>query len=245
MQVFFSVFFVYTFFMKLIGITTSIFQQGENIYSFFIEHIKKKRIEIKENSIVVISSKIVALSQNRVSSEKLRTMVEKEADEILVDKGEFFLTVKNGIVIANAGIDQSNSKQGEIILWPEQCQNFVDEFRKKLQELYQIKNIGVVLSDSRVTMRRRGTVGVALAWSGFWGVKDERGKKDLFGRVLEVSTVNIADNMVSASEILMGQADECTPFVLIENINKNLFTNIQQHEKNAWIGKKEDLFFVG
>ena len=229
--------------MKVIPIQTSIFKKGENLFSFFLDFFGKKKL--KENSIVIISSKIVALSQKRVSTNDLRTEVQKEADEILVDKGDFFCTVKNGIVIANAGIDQSNSAKGEIILWPENCQKVVDDFRKKLQKYYQVKNIGVVLSDSRVTMRRRGTVGVALAWSGFFGVQDERGKKDLFGRVLEVSTVNMADNFVSTAEILMGQADESIPFVLIEDINERLFTDIQQNPKDAWISKEEDLFFIG
>lgn len=229
--------------MNLFGITTQIFRKGENLFSFFIDSLGEKKIT--EYSIVVISSKIVALSQSRVSTNNLRSEVEKEADEILVDKGSFFLTVKDGIVIANAGIDQSNSKRGEIILWPENCQKVADSFREKIQKKFGVKNIGVVLSDSRVTMRRRGTVGVALAWSGFWGVKDERGKKDLFGRVLEVSTVNMADNFVSSAEILMGQADECIPFVGIENIDPLLFTDIQQDVKSAWISKKEDLFYIG
>ena len=239
--------------MNLRPIKTRILKKSEDIFTFFLEYldknVKNNTVQIAENSILVISSKIVAVSQNRIVTteddlELFRKQVQQEADEILVDKNKFFLTVKNGVVIANAGIDQSNSKKGEIILWPENIQEFADAFTQKIKTLYNIKNFGVVISDSRVTMRRRGTVGVALGWSGFFGVKDERGSKDLFGRKLEVSTVNIVDNIVSAAEILMGQADECTPFVLVENLDKNLFTEIQQSHKSAEISKEEDLFYA-
>jgi len=239
--------------MNLLPIKTRILKKSENIFPFFLEYLSKNAenndVKIAENSILVISSKIVAVSQNRIIStgddlELFRTEVIKEADEILVDKNKFFLTVKNGVVIANAGIDQSNSKKGEIILWPENIQEFADEFTQKIKKIYSLKNFGVVISDSRVTMRRRGTVGVAIGWSGFFGVKDERGTKDLFGRELEVSTVNIADNVVSAAEILMGQAAECTPFVLVQNLDKNLFTEIQQSHESAEISKEEDLFYT-
>ncbi|HID92309.1 TPA: coenzyme F420-0:L-glutamate ligase [Candidatus Gracilibacteria bacterium] len=241
--------------MNLIPVKTRILQKNENLFLFFIEYAEKNinRV-IQENSVLVISSKIVAVSQNRImnildienkeSVELFRKAVIDEADEILVDKNKFFLTVKNGVVIANAGIDKSNSKTGEIILWPENIQEFADIFSEKIKKKYALKNFGVVISDSRVTMRRRGTVGVALNWSGFWGVKDERGTKDLFGRKLEVSTVNIADNLVSAAEILMGQAAECIPFVIIQNLDSGLFTNIQQTHKSAEISQEEDLFQI-
>ncbi len=235
--------------MNIVPIKTRILEKGENIFTFFLEYLKNAKSEnITENTILVISSKIVAVHQKRIVKinglEDFRKAVFAEADEILVDKNAFLLTVKNGVVIANAGIDQSNSKQGEIILWPENIQEFADTFTQKIKEKYNLKNFGVVISDSRVTMRRRGTVGVAIAWSGFWGVKDERGTKDLFGRELEVSTVNIADNLVSSAEIVMGQAAESTPFVLIENLDTSLFTDIQQTHKSAEISKEEDLFYI-
>lgn len=236
--------------MNLIPIKTQIVEKGENLFSFFCEYLQKNNVfNITENSVLVISSKVVAVSQNRIvntgeSLELFRNAVFSEADEILVDKNKFLLTVKNGVVIANAGIDQSNSKEGEIILWPENIQEFCDNFSEKIKKRYNLKNFGVVISDSRVTMRRRGTVGVALGWSGIWGVKDERGTKDLFGRALEVSTVNIADNLVSSAEILMGQAAECTPFVLIENLAQSLFTDEEQTHASAEISKDEDLFSV-
>lgn len=227
--------------MNFIEIKSRIFIKNENIFNFFLENYKNK---IKENSILVISSKIVALSQNRVSRKSLTEEIENEADEIL-NKNEynnFYLTIKDGIVIPNAGIDKSNSENGEIILWPKNIQNFTNKIRNKLKSHFNLNRFGVVISDSRITMRRKGTVGVALAWSGFEGIKNEIGKKDLFGNKLKVSTINIADNLVSGAEILMGQSNESTPFVLINKLNESLFTEKEQNNLNGYIDKKNDLF---
>ncbi len=234
--------------MNIVPLKTRILKKGEDIFTFFLEYLHNTPSKkIQDNTVLVISSKIVAVHQGRIMKieniEDFRRAVFAEADEILVDKNKFLLTVKNGVVIANAGIDQSNSKDGEVILWPENIQEFADEYTQKIKERYGLKNFGVIISDSRVTMRRRGTVGVGIAWSGIWGVKDERGTKDLFGRELEVSTVNIADNLVSSAEIVMGQAAECTPFVLIENLDNTLFTDVQQTHESAEISKEEDLFY--
>lgn len=226
--------------MKLTPLKTRIFEKNKNIFDFFQEHYDINQLQ--ENSVFVISSKIVALSQGRTSKKNLREEVISHADEILNDCGDFFLTVNEGIVIPNAGIDRSNSPSGEIILWPQDAEEEAILFKTHLQEITGIKNVGVIISDSRITPRRRGTVGVALAWSGIWGVKDERGKQDLFGRKLEVSSINIADNLSSAAEVLMGQANESTPFVCIEELSSTLFTNIQQHPDTAYISKSEDLF---
>lgn len=228
--------------MNFVPIKTDIYEKGEgehSLFAFFCEHVERNP---EENSVVIISSKLVALSQNRVSPSEISEAVERESQKIFGKTGGFYLTQSQGIVIPNAGIDSSNSQAGVKILWPESPQRFADDFRKKLQEKFGVENIGVVISDSRITPRRRGTTGVALAWSGIFGVYDVRGKNDIYGRKLEVSTVNIADNIVSGSEILMGQADEKTPFVLVENFPAHYFTNEPQNPSSAVMPEEEDLF---
>jgi len=230
--------------MLCTALPSRILSAGENLFDYILESFEKNNFHPEENSVLVISSKFVAVSQGLISQIPLRELVFLEADEVLVDKDAFFLTVKNGIVIANAGIDLSNSETGKCILWPKNPQKVCDEVRAFLQKKYTLKNFGVIISDSRVTMRRRGTVGVALAWSGIIGIKDERGTLDLFGRPLIVSTVNIADNLTSAAEILMGQAAECTPLVCISCLDAVHFTDISQNPSLAFISKEEDIFIL-
>ncbi|MBI5414611.1 coenzyme F420-0:L-glutamate ligase [Candidatus Peregrinibacteria bacterium] len=229
------------------GLKTSIFHNGEDLFSFFSQEFEKSHQKIGEKSVVIIASKVVSLSQNRVvraEKSEMENWVKKESEKYWRTAfSNIFLSLKNGILIANAGIDASNAEKGELILWPENVQKFADEFRSKLKSKFKLHEIGVVIIDSRCTPLRTGTTGVALAWSGFEGVRDMRGKKDLFENTLEVTQESIADNLASAAELIMGNADESIPFVICENAPVE-FTGKQQNPKRGVFSEKEDLFRV-
>ena len=87
--------------------------------------------------------------------------------------------------------------------------------RNSIRKQSGIKELGVIIADSRVQPMKRGVIGVAIAVSGFDPIEDNRGKKDLFGRVLEITTRAVADDIVSGAELLMGEADEQIPVVLV------------------------------
>jgi F420-0:gamma-glutamyl ligase len=228
--------------MEFVPLSTGVFTKGEDFFAFFCTEKEKNTLSLSEYSVVVISSKIVALSQNRVSDEPLNALIQKHSQKIIAQTGDFFLTRAHNIIIPNAGIDSSNAPKGTKILWPENPQGFADTFREKLQKKFGVSNLGVIISDSRITPARKGTTGLALAWSGIAGVFDERGKNDIYGKPLSVSTINIADNAVSGSEILMGQSNAQVPFVVIKNFPEKFFTDTPQSPNMAVMPKDEDLF---
>ena len=78
--------------------------------------------------------------------------------------------------------------------------------------------IGVIIADSRTHAMRLGCSGVAIGCAGIPSVIDDRGRSDLFGRKLEVTKRAVADNLASAAELVMGEADECTPAAIIRGI---------------------------
>ncbi|MFX1450430.1 MAG: coenzyme F420-0:L-glutamate ligase, partial [Promethearchaeota archaeon] len=90
----------------------------------------------------------------------------------------------------------------------------IHAIRKKIQEKTG-KRIGIVLSDSRTQPLKRGVVGAALAVSGIEPVSDERGKPDLYGRLLKFTFRAIADDLATAAQLLMGESNEQIPIVLI------------------------------
>lgn len=231
--------------MKFSSLSTHIITKDQDLFLIFCDSLLKNNISLEENTVLVISSKVVSVCQGRiVENNKKLEEIEKSSEKIISQKNGFYLTVTNGIVIPNAGIDSSNAQSDTIILWPENPQKYADDFRYQIQKKYNIASIGVIISDSRITPMRQGTTGVALAWSGIIGVFDLRGTTDIYGNVLQVSTVNIADNICSGAEILMGQADEKTPFVLVSNLSSQYFTDEQQFPKNALISRQEDLFDI-
>ena len=83
----------------------------------------------------------------------------------------------------------------------------------------EVLGVAVVVVDSHVQPLRFGTVGMALGWSGIEGVEDVRGRSDLFGKPLHVTRRNVADMLASTGTLLMGEADEATPAVLVKGLD--------------------------
>src|ERR1700751_3882893 len=127
-----------------------------------------------------------------------------------------------GFVMANAGIDHSNlptQAGGErVLLLPEDPDGSARTLRKELVGTFGT-DIAVIVSDSFGRAWRKGTVGVALGSSGLPALIDMRGQPDLFGRELLVTETGFADEIAAAAGLLMGQADEAVPMVLVRGLS--------------------------
>jgi len=124
-------------------------------------------------------------------------------------------------VMANAGIDHSNVSptDGErVLLLPEDPDGSACALREHLAEVFGAR-IAVIISDSFGRAWRKGTVGVALGAAGLPALIDMRGRPDLFGRALQVTETGFADEIAAAAGLLMGQADEAVPMVLVRGLS--------------------------
>ena len=142
--------------------------------------------------------------------------------------------------MTNAGIDQSNIKN-KIALLPKDSYKTAARLRAALLKKYKIKNLGIILTDSMILPLRAGVVAGAVGYSGFEGVKDCRGQKDLNNRKLKVTLVNIADTLASAAALMMGEAAEQSPIALIENAPVNFTGRVNKKEIKYPL--KEDLYY--
>ena len=171
-----------------------------------------------DGDILVIASKVLAYSQGllvRVAdADDFRELVRREADRVLYE-GDMVLTLKNNVLIPNAGIDQSNTPEGEAVLWPEKPFEAARSLRTELMGEFGLSRLGIVISDSHCQPLRVGTTGIAIGWAGFEGVVDERGAKDLYGRKMAYTQIAVADNLASAANLLMGETDASVPFVIV------------------------------
>lgn len=219
----------------------------DDLFSLIKESFK--RIKIKEKSIIVITSKIVAIWQGRcikIDSIKKDDLIKKEADFFLdrkkVPHGYAILTIKDNILIPSAGIDESNGK-GYYILWPEKPFLATKKIYNFIKKNYCLKNFGVIISDSRCVPMRRGIMGTSIAYYGFHPLRDYRGKKDIFGRKMQLSQSNIADSLASAAVIVMGEGNEQTPIAIIEDINSIKFNEFgKNNSKFLKIPIDDDIF---
>jgi dihydrofolate synthase / folylpolyglutamate synthase len=219
-------------------IRTAIFKEGDSIINFICGNIKN----IKEDTILVITSKIVALSERRVrliKNENTREEIIKSESQWAMKTKYTWLTIKDNMVMSSAGIDESNAA-GKIILLPRDSFMVAQKIRNQLRKIYKIKNLGIIITDSRLLPLRAGIVGVALGYSGFKGIRDYRGTPDIFGRILKVSRTDVADSLATAAVLTMGEGDEQQPLAIITKAPVKFQEKTNRHELD--INIKEDIY---
>lgn len=222
--------------MRLIPIKSNVMNSAFNLFDAIIDSIIKSGEDIIDNDIIVISSKFVAMSQGSIiklddiqpSKEaielaerysvdsKIAEIVIREADIILGGIEGFLLAVKDGVIAPNAGIDKSNIMGGYIITHPKNPFKIAKDLRLQFRDRYGV-NTGIIFNDSRLMPSRKGTIGIAIAVSGFNPVRDLRGKQDLFGNTLRVTMHAMADSIATAANLVMGESDESTPIVIVRD----------------------------
>ena len=191
---------------------------------------------LKDGDVLAVSSKYAAISEGRVialdeliispeaadlavryqMNERIAQLVVQEAEHIFGGIPGFLLTFKDGILSPNAGIDRSNIPGGKAVLFPEHPYQSAAALRQNIRERLNV-DAGIILTDSWLMPGRLGTTGVALATAGFRPIQDERGKADLFGNPMAVTQRGIADQICAAAQLVMGERDEATPFVIVRN----------------------------
>lgn len=220
-------------------IKTRVFRENEDLFEFITKHVKR----LPQKSVLVITSKIVALAEGRTSSDTSKEMKEKliKSESQWAMKTKYtWLTIKDGVVMLSAGIDTSNA-DGKLILLPKDSYKVAREIRKKLQKHYGVKKLGVLITDSRLYPLRSGIVGIALGYTGFKGIRDYRGLKDIFGHVMKLSQTDVADSLATAAILVMGEGSEQQPLAVIENAPVE-FVDKNPSRRELYMDPKEDVY---
>lgn len=222
--------------MRLYAVKTGIVNTGDNMVKVILESLKRQGLQLEDGDILAITSKIVAYNEGRVTklsdaepSDKARKLAKRfslkpefaelilqEADKIYGGVEKAVLTLKNGVLAANAGVDNKNALVGFVVLWPRNAEKWAKDIREEIMRKTG-KHIAILIVDSGLMPLRIGTTGLALAVAGFKPVMDCRGEKDIFGKPLLITRHSVADDLASAAHLLMGEAAEKTPIVLIRN----------------------------
>lgn len=190
---------------------------------------------LEEENVICISAKILSLSQGRIITKVNKEMlIRKEADAYFEDeKSPYKLTIKEGVLLPNAGIDASNCPtQGGLIVYPRHIQALAKKIYTSLRKKNNVQALGVVIVDSHTTPLRRGTLGVGIGFYGFLPVFSYIGEEDLYGRPLSVSQKNVLDALACMGVFVMGEGAEQTPMALIRNAPSLVFSPS---------GKREDI----
>jgi coenzyme F420-0:L-glutamate ligase/homotetrameric cytidine deaminase len=221
-------------FLEVVGIKTDLVRVGDDLATALKEGMARAGLAFQDGDILVVSESTVATAEGRVvalndvmpsdralalaakwcKDPREMELILRESDEIVGGIPGVVLTMKKGFLYPNAGIDNSNAPPGHVVLFPADAQKSASEIRKRMANG---KKIGVIIGDSRTHPLRLGCVGVALACEGLEPVEDVRGQRDLFGRELKITRKAVADNLVSAAQIIMGEGVEGIPAVIIRD----------------------------
>lgn len=233
--------------MKIQAIKTKIFLKNQNIYEFIISSLKNHIL--KNEDILVVTSKIVALSEGRVIEYSKKTSkkdIEKLKEKLIKEESEFslktkytWLTIKDGIVMASAGIDESNANNS-LILLPKDSFLAAQKIRVYMMKHFNIKKLGVIITDSRTAPLRAGITGQAIGYAGFKGIKSYLRSKDIFGRGFKFSRVDVADSLAAGAVYEMGEGNEQKPLAIINDVKVKFCSEVNKKELNISI--EDDMY---
>lgn len=222
--------------LQMFGIRTPLIRPGDNIAQVILDSMEESGLGFRNGDVLILAESPVATAENRLvnlnevepgkQAQKIAEqysldpremeLILRECDEIFGGVPGAALTITKGTLAPNAGIDASNAPEDHVVLLPENAQESALRIRRYLEEKCRC-HIGVIVGDSRTQPLRLGCVGIALGTSGIVPVEDARGTLDLFGKEMTITRKAVADNLVSAAQLLMGEAGESVPAVLVRN----------------------------
>lgn len=230
--------------MLVTPIHTRIFNPGESLFQFITDHTSS----LQEYSILAVTSKIVSLAEMQI-------IKDQDKEQQIINESDWYieasqhsygvtLTIRDGILIANAGIDESNGN-GSMILWPKNPFLTAQTLWKQLKDHYHIEHLGIILTDSRITPLRWGTIGVSIAYCGFEPLKNYIQTPDIFQRPLKMTKASHQDGLASSAVMVMGEGNEQTPLALISDVPFISFSSTPptETERNQLIIEREDDLF--
>jgi coenzyme F420-0:L-glutamate ligase/coenzyme F420-1:gamma-L-glutamate ligase len=215
---------------------------GDDLVELIASSLKQNGVELRAHDVLVVAQKIVSKAEGRMvdlatikpSAKAIALASDVDKDPRLVEvilsesvrvvrarRNVLIVEHRLGFIMANAGVDQSNVGPADgaqrVLLLPEHPDRSAAGLRRGLTALTGI-HLAVVINDSFGRAWRQGTAGVAIGAAGLPALIDLRGRPDLFGRKLEVSVIGFADEIAAAASLVMGQADEAAPVVLIRGL---------------------------
>lgn len=229
--------------LQVTPIQTDIFPAGGDLAEFAARHVPPS--QVRERMILAVTSKIVSLAENRLvphDSIDKAALVKQEADVFLGEVGYgCFLTVKEGLFIPSAGIDESNSAGGDYIVYPAKPYESAERLWRALRERWGIKELGILLTDSHTSPLRKGVTGICLSHWGFTAVRNMIGTRDIFGRELMMTKMNLADGLSAATVLMMGEGSEKRPLAVVHGAECEFHDVVDPEDLRMPL--KDDLYY--
>jgi coenzyme F420-0:L-glutamate ligase/coenzyme F420-1:gamma-L-glutamate ligase len=161
--------------------------------------------DLREGDILVVTSKIVSKAEGRVVAAAREQAIEAETVRVVARRGATTIAqTRHGLVLAAAGVDESNTAPGTVVLLPEDPDESARRLRKALHHRTGL-SLGVIVTDTMGRPWRAGQTDNAIGAAGVIPVRDLRGETDTFGNILEVTVAAVADEIAAAADLVKGK----------------------------------------
>ena len=214
--------------------------EGDNLAELICNAARKQKTPLQERDVIVITHVAVSKAEGnvinldgiipskRAHNIALRTQKEANLVEVIlretreivrIGPNSLITETNNGIVCANAGVDRSNVEgERNVVLLPKDPDVSAQTIRRSIGRLSGCE-VAVIISDTHGRPLRMGEINVAIGVAGIKPIRDRRGEKDLFGYELRIKQTAVADELSSAAELAIGQANEGIPVAIIRGYN--------------------------
>lgn len=226
--------------IKLIGLEgIPLVNGGDNIAQIIKDAILDSDYDLSDGDIILIAETLISKAEGNIikldeitpsqkaieiaeickKDSKLVEAILQNSNEVVRVGPKFIITeTKHGFVTANAAIDESNVDDGLATPVPENPDESAKNIREFLEYEFK-KDIAVIITDTQGRAFRFGAIGTAIGCSGINPLWTRVGEKDLYGRELETTEIATADELASAASLIMGQADEGLPVVIVSGFS--------------------------
>ena len=223
--------------VKIIPISNlPIIKEGDDLASLICEAADKQGTSLQNGDILIVTHVVVSRAEGNVVNlddvtpsefakniasqykrdPALIEVILRESKSIIrMGEGHIITETKHGFICANAGVDRSNVPgERNIAPLPRNPDASAQRIRQRIKEITG-NEVAVIISDTHGRALRRGEINVAIGIAGMKPIRDRRNETDLFGYTLRVKQTAIADELCSAAELVIGQADEGIPAAII------------------------------
>ena len=234
--------------------------KGDDVVDLILEGIKGRNESLLENDVVVITHKVISKAEGKVADlstivpseeskkisldtgkdPRLVELILSESNEIVkIERDIIIAETKHGFVCANAGIDASNvgMLSNHVVLLPDNPDESARRIRNDIKSRTKI-NVSIIISDTFGRPFRKGQVNVAIGIAGIDPMVSYIGKTDMYGKILKVTEIAIADELASAAELVMGKSSRI-PVAIIRGCH---YTSGDSSISNISRSKEDDLF---
>jgi coenzyme F420-0:L-glutamate ligase / coenzyme F420-1:gamma-L-glutamate ligase len=173
--------------------------------------------DLCDGDILVVTSKIISKAEGQVFSMSREEAIEAETVRVVARRGPTTIAqTRHGFVMAAAGVDESNTAPGTVVLLPADPDGSARQLRKGLRSRTG-RTVGVIITDTMGRPWRNGQTDTAIGAAGVMPMRDHRGEPDSFGNILEVTVAAVADEIAAAADLVKGKASQM-PVALVRGL---------------------------